>query len=519
MEAEPRTAHADERSILMLDREPIEWRAGEARGLGWVETDVWRPGPVSGWEDAARRGACGMVVEGRRRFLHSSVSGMAPLYWLDDGGATYFCSRIEPLVRSASAAFDIDWDAWAAIIALRYPLGDRTPFAGVRRLGPFETLRRRFRRGRARQEDWPWARVEPRGGLQAAGDGVAEGLREALRPLPGELLCPLSGGRDSRLLFSVLAADSRVAAALTVPDDEGEPIEEDLAEAVAAAAGVRHERIVGRAADYPRDWEERAELVEHQFVDHAWLVPLARRLGGHELPVPDGFALDVFLQSERHFNTSETLDLKRPRQARLALFDALRRYGQAEQALAPALREPLLARARDGFLAATRRFEGHPSQNILCTYATRSVRGVARYPTGLLSASPVVAPGADDEVVRAALTITQTERDDGRLYAATFERLGPALGRLPSTSDTPRTGPRLPRRWLSAEAGDARLRLLSDGPLARHLSPELLAGLRDPAFEPSPDLRLGIEGVCLLHSWWQRYRDLLRPVEVSDLTS
>jgi len=517
MDTVPCRVHADQRSILMLDRDPIEWRAGEARGLGWVETEIWRPGPVSGWEDAAGRGACGLVSEGRRRFLHSSVSGMAPLYWLDHGGATYFCSRIEPLVRSSPTAFEIDWDAWAAIIALRYPLGDRTPFAEIRRLGPSATLRRRLRRGRARQERWPWAQVEPQGGLDTAADGVAEGMREALRPLPGGLLCPLSGGRDSRMLFSVLAADGRVAAALTASDDEGETIEEDLAAAVVAAAGVRHERLAGAAADYGRDWEERARLVEYQFADHAWLVPLAQRLAGHELPVPDGFAIDIFLQSARHFNPPEALDSERPRQAREALFDSLRRYGKAQLALATELQEPLLDRTREQFLAATRRFEGHPSQNLLCTYATRSVRGVARYPTGLLAGASVVAPGASDEVVRAALSASQAEKEDGRLFRAVFERLAPALGRLPSTSDTPRTGPRLPRRWLAGEAAEARLSLLSDGPLARHLSPELLAGLRDPGFEPSPDLRLGIEGVGLLHSWWRRYRDVLRPVDAADL--
>jgi hypothetical protein len=510
--------HADERSILMLDRDPVEWRAGGSRGFGWVETDLWRPAPVSGWTDAARRGACGLVLEGRRHFLHSSVSGIGPLYWLEDGNAAYFASRIDPLARAHGRPLTIDWDAWAAIVALRYPLGGRTPFAEIRRLGPFETLRRRFGRARVRRQDWPWAAVEPSAGLEAAAGAVAEALREALRPLPGGLLCPLSGGRDSRMLFSVLAADGRAAAALTVSDDEGETIEEDLAAALAAAAGVPQERLAGRAADYPRDWEQRARLVEHQFVDHAWLVPLAQRLAGAELPSPDGFAIDVLIQSERHFNTPEALDRRRPRRARLALFDALRRYGQAQLALSPPLREPLLERSRELFLAATRRFEGHPSQNVLCTYATRSVRGTACYPTGLLAGSPIVAPGAGDAVACAALSASQDEKDDGRLYAAVFERLAPELGRLPSTTTTPRTGSRLPRRWRSPEAIEAQRRLLADGPLAPHLAPEVLAALDGAAGpEPSPDLRLGMEGVALLHSWWQRYRDILRPVDAAEL--
>ena len=78
-----RVVHEDERSILLLDREPIRWRGAEASGLAWIEGDRWRDGPAS-WEEASIRGACGLAIEGRRRFVHSSVSGLARLYWLEE---------------------------------------------------------------------------------------------------------------------------------------------------------------------------------------------------------------------------------------------------------------------------------------------------------------------------------------------------------------------------------------------------------------------------------------------------
>ncbi len=506
--------------MLMLDRAPIEWRGARQRGLGWIEGELWRgDSGVEDWRAAARRGGCGLVIEGRRRYLHTAVNGLAPLYWIEDRGATYFASRIDPLVRSSTSALSIDWDAWAAIVSLRYPLGERTPFAEVRRLGPFATLRRRFGRTRAEAQTWPWAEIEPDADLGTAAERMVSALGEALAPLPGGISCPLSGGRDSRMLFLALAHDGRVAGALTVPDDEGDTHEEDLAAAVAAALGVPHERLAGTAADYPADWTERARQVEHQFADHAWLVPLARRLEGVAAPVPDGFGIDVFLAAGHHFYTAETLDTRDGRRAGRALFDSLRRYGLAHRALAEDFQGPIEARSREQFRVATRHLEGHPSQAILSFYATRALRGVSHYATGLLgSRATIVTPGVSDAVVAATLSVSPGEKLGGSLYEAVFELLAPAAASLPSTADTPRRPPRLPRRWRSSFALDAHRRSLEDGPLAAHLSPELRAWLAAPdGVELSGDLRLGLESVSLLHAWWRRYRDCLREVDAGEL--
>jgi hypothetical protein len=517
IEAEP--AHEDGDSILMLDREPVAWSGGGARGLGWIEADLWRQGPVSGWEAAARRGLTGMVVEGRRRFLHTAVNGVAPLYWMEDGGATYFASRIDPLVRAAPGRFSIDWDAWAAIIALRNPLGGRTPFAEVSRLGPFRTLQRRRGRGRVKAPSWAWTEIEPDGGLERAADGVAEALSESLGRLPGGLVCPLSGGRDSRLLCCTLAAEGRVARAVTGSDDEGEEMEERLAAPVAELLEIPQEQVPGYPERYPADWEERARRVEYQFVDHAWLMPVAQRLEGLETPVPDGFVVDSLLQSGTHFSPPEVFESRRGRTRRLALFDALRRYGKAHLALAEGLRGATVSRAREQFLTVTRPLDGHPSQNPLSIYVARALPGVSLYPTGLLgSGCQMIAPAASDAVVSALLSATQLEKRGGRLYTAVFERLAPRAAHLPSTATTPRAGPRLPRRWLSAEALDAYRGSLADGPLAAHLSPELRDWLAEPASgELSPDLRMGMEAVSLLHAWWRRYREVLHEVDAADL--
>ena len=58
-------------------------------------------GKATSWKQAAQRLACcGLVVDGGARYVHSSVAGVAPVYYLEDADATYFASRIDPLVGS-----------------------------------------------------------------------------------------------------------------------------------------------------------------------------------------------------------------------------------------------------------------------------------------------------------------------------------------------------------------------------------------------------------------------------------
>jgi hypothetical protein len=520
LECEGAFKHEDESSLLFLDREPLRWGGHRQRGFGWVEADA-RPLATapSEWRGASGAGVCGLALDGRHRLLHSASNGLAPLYWLEQGGAVYFASRIDPLVRTSPARLSIDWDAWAAIIALRYPLGTRTPFAEIRRLPASSSLRRRWGRAKVERQRWPWTEVEPTQKPAAGAEAMAAALEETLAPLPGEIVCPLSGGRDSRMLFLPLARDGRVASIATVPDDEGDSFEEDLAEPVAAAYGVPQERLRGEMVDYADDWEERARRVEYEFVDHAWLVPLAQRLAGTAAPVPDGFAIDSFASAGRHFYSPETLDHSNPEAAMLALFETLRRYGHAHLALEESFQGPLLARAREQLLAGARHFAGHPNQALLTFYASRSLRGVSTYATKLLGdRSWVVTPGATEPFVRAVLSIPPQEKVDGEVYRMVFELLAPDVAALPSTATVSRKEPHLPQRWCSPAAFDLHRQLLREGPLAPHLSAELQAWIAGSG-ETQPDwnLRLGIEGVSLFHAWWRRYRDCLHEVDGTDL--
>ncbi|HEX6601364.1 MAG TPA: hypothetical protein VF030_01855, partial [Solirubrobacterales bacterium] len=283
--------------------------------------------------------------------------------------------------------------------------------------------------------------------------------------------------------------------------------------------GVPHERIQGDVDDYPQQWEERVQRAEHQLVDHAWLMPLAQRLAAAQSPVPDGFAMDVLLSGGPPYHNEATLDTSDPRAATVAMFEMMRHWGHAHVALGESLQGPVVSSARQQYLAAAKRFEGHPLQNILAFYATRARRGVSTNPTQVFGdRSWTVTPGATDPFACAALSTGVAERVDAKLYRAVFEILGPAVVTLPTTAEVPRNPPRLPRRWCSAPALNAHRRSLQEGPLAPHLSSHLRAWIEGPpTAEPDPHLRLGIESVSLLHSWWRRYRDHLKEADPAAL--
>lgn len=515
-----RVVHEDRSSALALDREPLLWGRGTHRGLGWIEGTPWQAGATT-WVEASVGGACGLVLDGRHRRLHSSVNGVGAIYWLEDGDALYFASRIDPLVQTLPRELTIDWDAWSSIIALRFPAADRTPFAEIRRLQPHATLAHRHGRARVEAPAWPWALAEQTLDRADVGEALAHNLRDAAAAVDRPVLVPLSGGRDSRLLACAFAEAGLATRTVSVSDDEGDTFEESLAAPVAAALGLEQVCLRADPVDYPANWQARARLVEHQFVDHAWLVPLSRCAARQELPITDGLALDVWLAGGTRFFTSETRDRDDPRRASLALFDSMRRFGKGDLALAEPLRAPLMARARELFLEVAAEFEGAHAQVPLTFYRTRTVRGVASYASGLLGRrASVIAPGIGHDFAMTALSATDEARVDDGLYRATFEALAPEIGRLPSTADTPRREPHLPRVWCADPSVSAHRRRLRRGPLTGLVDPQLRAWLRaSPRSGLSPDLRLGLEAVSLLHSWWWRYRDRLREADVADLTS
>ncbi|HEY7150301.1 MAG TPA: asparagine synthase-related protein [Solirubrobacterales bacterium] len=512
-------AHEDDHSILMLDRPAIRWR-GRGRGFAWSEGGL-RHDRVTLWKGASvKLAACGLVVQDRRRRVHSSVSGIAPVYHLEHDGAVYFASRIDPLVRALPPRLTIDWRAWASIFYLRFPLGERTPFLEVKRLRPFSTLEwdETGQRRRTVEHRWPWAQIEPHLDLDPGAEAVTSAIREAIAPLEaGPVTCTLSGGWDSRLLLCLLAEHGNDVRALTVKPDNGHDREQELAAGVAATLGVPHSTVEGRVEEFWADTRERALRVDYQLAAPPWAMPLAAALKGLPGQATDGLGLDTLAQAgTTHYSES----MIRP-DGTAAIAQALwtRLLGQVMRhatgrVLAPALDEELKALARRQFMAEANRFRGHPAEVVLTFYATRTVRGISLTPNAILGADmATVTPCTDDRVVTALLETRPLEKFHARIYRALFDQVNPTVGDLPSTHERqPAPAITRPRRGLSRSAVRGYERVLVDGPLERILGDEvrerlaqgtLAEGLAEPAFHR------GVLAVTLLHLWHERYRDRL----------
>ena len=523
--AVPGEVHADRRSCLWLDREPLRWRSGLRHGLAWSER--W-PAPDAGsadtWQDAAcELDACGLVLGPRRRAVHSSVSGAAPVYWLDHEDATYFASRIDALVRGVDVRLDTDWTTWASMFALRQPLGERTPFHQIRRLRQLALLERAGGRGRADAAPWPWAEIEPHDNLDAAAETTIGALHTAVAPLrdTGAAVL-LSGGLDSRVLLGVAHDAGVPLRALTAVADDEIGWEADLAAAAARAAGAEHETFpVAGGSEHRRLWLEHVESMDYQFVMGSFVMPMGPRLEELALPALDGFAIDTFGVQDGRSYRGEVLDPPPGYNVFQALFQTMRTRAMPkvpDRALAAPYARAASAATRRQFRREVQRFDGSGSQALLSVYATRGVRVISLMPTqGMGRSARVVIPGGNDRIARAMLSVHPRHKRDRAFYNALFARIDSPSARMPTVADTPRppVGQSGRRNRFAPEMLELYDRSLRDGPLTPHLGPKLAGHLRAgtlPEAIRGTSMHRAVMILMVFHLWTEQYSDRLRPI-------
>jgi hypothetical protein len=519
-------AHEDETSILALDRPAIPWRGRRQSGLAWSErVDTVNGTGLDSWSDVATAGAaCGLVIEGRRRYLHTSVSGTLKIYYLAHDGAVYFATRIDPLASTAAGRLTVDWEAWAGILTLDYPLGNRTPFAEIRVLGPFATLGCRRGRPQVSEKRWPWAEVEPDLGVEPGSARLLERLREGVARLPaGPIACQLSGGWDSRVCLGLVTEQRREDTfALTVDHDGGTDRELCIAAELAQIAKVPHHVAVGEPDRYWSDMVKRTDRVDFQLVRQPWRVPELEPLRASGAPVVDGLAFDALAIPGERFFTREAIAAGGDDAAARALWKRLKgmQARRGPTALDPKLARALWASSRRQLLAESRRFRGHPNRLVLTFYRTRLARGIALSVYGILGTDlPMVVPFLDDLAARAVLAIRPQEKYGGRVYDVLFAALEPRFGDVRSTTvgGLP-VGSRLPRRSQSAATAEAYDECLGDGPLAPFVRPKIHRVLaRHRAGKRNPRAPIAVLGPAIFHLWHQRYRERLGEVDPREL--
>ncbi len=152
-------------------------------------------------------------TETRTLFAARDRMGIKPFYYAEYGGAFYFASE-EKALFAAGVPASFDRDVWEELLCFRYVAGERTPFAGVKRLLPGHSLS--WRDGRIRTTRW-WHLSERAEALRNSGR-VADpiewfretfdnsvGLRR-ISDVPVGVL--LSGGLDSSSIAASLASQA-----------------------------------------------------------------------------------------------------------------------------------------------------------------------------------------------------------------------------------------------------------------------------------------------------------------------
>ena len=241
---------------------------------------------------ASAAGVFSFAVVDRRRHrcvLGVDRLGVRPLLWMQDAAGVAFASDLAAFVPRLGPDREVDHDVLQEMLAVGFPLSDRTLLAGVERVPPGTLIE--FEHGKTRATRyWSVADLPPIRSQDpdAFLDESQERLRYALRGLlsrsSGRALCPLSSGYDSRRLL--LEGHAGGAALSAVTGVEFEPRGGRLVSLEPAVAGELCRRLgfpnrqvltPGYSPMSPATARfVRNSFLDFQVIDHAhcWAMPL-----------------------------------------------------------------------------------------------------------------------------------------------------------------------------------------------------------------------------------------------------
>jgi Asparagine synthase len=424
----------------------VAWRApgGRAAVLHWG--DAPSPGTSHGGT---------IWAEGATVHARTGLARVDPVYRAEVADAVVVSDRACWAAAVTGRLDDPDPAMAGAFLSLGYPVGDTTPFRGVRALGGDRELR---------LIDGRPAVVRAGAGDEgpAGAEAVAGALTEAVRPLggadpPAEL--SLTGGKDSRLVAAALAA-ARVPFRARTHGFAGHP-DVVVAGLIAAKLGVEHTVTRPTPPGAPGEAPEEASVLGRlraAVLVSDGMLSAFENLGSGFRPDPQavggpaetgghggellrgGYAQAARRTPAAPVNALAAAELfRRMTTRRLRLL----RPGPARAYLAT-LAPPAAALAR-GPLAALDDFY----------LANRAGRWSAAARQAYLLRSPLIQPLFADRVVRAARAVPLRDRMTDRLHRDVLGLLCPELLGLP-LAGTPWHGqPRTPATVLTVPPGAA----------------------------------------------------------------
>ncbi|MEV4353872.1 asparagine synthetase B family protein [Nonomuraea sp. NPDC004186] len=434
---------------------PPYHRLGHAYAFSWGER---KPSGDDDWMTVAETFETpGLIGDADSVTLHTGALGLVDVYYVRLGDAVYFSSQIQPLLSLVPV--EIDWSAWASILQVTFPLGEATPYAGVKRLPGSSALV--WRHGRlATERRLPrWLRSEPYERWISPRE-IVELLDEVYQDYDGrKLLVPVSGGYDSRLLASVAKARGMDVESWTTSPDDGTDTDIAFARSITRELGIAHRVITQDAADYPDDVVEVARRLEYLTPHHAWYAPFAKEVHKAGRVLVDGLAGGPLLKN--FMVSGAALEATTQAERSAAVLGSLSLGAPSQPFLSKAAAQWMEETVREQFLAATSMLHGHRAELPLSVLHTRTVRGIARSAVNLVGPeASFAAPFIDPRFFDAALSVGVARKDKGRFYREVLHAANPRVAALPSTNVVKQPLQRVPLRSTAAPARNYSHRML-----------------------------------------------------------
>ena len=366
----------DAPGVLLLGARPLAAYRHEPRLSAWAFGDH-EPASSADWRAAAiDTESPGLADLGDRVVLHAGALGLIDLFTRRIGETSWFASRMEPLLSLDTGPLEVDWEAWASILAFDCPVGDMTPFRAVRRLQGARTLVMERATGRIRADAWspPWqglAEVAP-----DAGDAreVLDQLRTVvgrISPVPHSIA--LSGGHDSRLV-AIVARDAGIPmSAVTTTKDDGRNDPEVAAE-LAVLLGIPYRFVDSGLIPYASYGELMRRRTHGMIALNTWTAPLGEALRSEGRPVLTDMIGGVLLGGANISRAMETMPPGHER--RLALMAMLQRLPVVGQTITEQAMPWVLDSARERWLGAVSHLAGDANELPLSMIETRDARGI-----------------------------------------------------------------------------------------------------------------------------------------------
>ena len=285
--------------VVLMASQPLSGYRTSDSVSAWAFGDR-QPGRDSEWQTAAVAVETpGLVVEPSQAILHAGAHGYVDVFHRTLDGASWFASRMDPLVDLDDARLEIDWENWACTLLLVVPIGDQTPFREVRRLTGATALVLDRATDRTRPLRWspPWIGLPaPRPGGGDPRELYASFQRALSRYGSAPTALPLSGGYDSRLIGIALRDAGISTTAWTTSKDDGRD-DASISVDVAAALGFPHTPINASTVPYADAATEVLCRFGYRAAQHIWACAIAAALRGQGHRVADGNTLDILLHS------------------------------------------------------------------------------------------------------------------------------------------------------------------------------------------------------------------------------